>query len=304
MTNHKTKLTLYLSAFLVVALNTLFAQTAGKISGIITDAQTGEPLIGTNVVVLGTSLGGSTDLEGTFFILNVPPGKYNVQASMLGYEKVIMRDVIVNSNRTTNADFKLKVTTLQQEAVIVEATRPDVEPEKTSTSTIIRGDEVQAIAGMRDVGDVIGLAADVTDGHFRGGRSNEEFYTLQGMGIVNPWDATAAFRPIMSAVEEVEVITSGFGAQYGNAQSGVVNITMKEGKSDKWRATAQTRMRAPAQKYFGASIFDVNANPYLQKMSDTSFWNNGDLSTSYNAPWNWVTMSYGCLLYTSDAADE
>ncbi len=300
MTNHKTKLTLYLSAFLVVALNTLFAQTAGKISGIITDAQTGEPLIGTNVVVLGTSLGGSTDLEGTFFILNVPPGKYNVQASMLGYEKVIMRDVIVNSNRTTNADFKLKVTTLQQEAVIVEATRPDVEPEKTSTSTIIRGDEVQAIAGMRDVGDVIGLAADVTDGHFRGGRSNEEFYTLQGMGIVNPWDATAAFRPIMSAVEEVEVITSGFGAQYGNAQSGVVNITMKEGKSDKWRATAQTRMRAPAQKYFGASIFDVNANPYLQKMSDTSFWNNGDLSTSYNAPWNWVTMSYGNYLGAMD----
>jgi hypothetical protein len=293
MTNRKTKLTLYISVLLIVGLNTLFAQNAGKISGVVTDAQTGENLIGTNIVVMGTSLGGSTDLEGSFFILNVPAGKYNVQASMMGYEKVILRDVIVNSNRTTNADFKLKATTLEQEAVIVEATRPDVEPEKTSTSTIIRSDEVQAIAGMRDVSDVIGLAADVADGHFRGGRSNEEYYTLQGMGIVNPWDATAAFRPIMSAVEEVEVITSGFGAQYGNAQSGVVNITMKEGKSDRWRATAQTRMRSPGQKYFGASVFDVNANPYLQKMNDTAFWNHGDLSTSYNAPWNWVTIAYG-----------
>lgn len=64
---------------------------------------------------------------------------------------------------------------------------------------------------MRDVNDVIDLAADVTDGHFRGGRTNEQFYTLQGMGIVNPLDASSAFSPILSAVEEVEVVTSGFG---------------------------------------------------------------------------------------------
>lgn len=258
---------------LVLSVNPLSAQNSGKISGIISDAETGEPLIGANIVVVGTSLGASTDLEGNYFILNIPAGKYNVQASMIGYQKVIQRDVIVDAGRTTSADFKLKTTAIEQEAVVVEATRPDVEREKTSTSAIIRSDDVQQIPGMRTVSDVIGLAADVTDGHFRGGREGEELYTLQGMGIVNPLDNSTGLLPIMSAVEEVEVVTSGFGAQYGNAQSGVVNITMKEGKSDKWRSYAEVNMRLPGKKYFGGSVFDENANRYLQTLLNPSTWN-------------------------------
>ena len=83
----------------------------------------------------------------------------------------------------------------------------------------------------------------------------------------------------MSAVEEVEVVTSGFGAQYGNAQSGVVNITMKEGKTDKWRTRLEARMRAPGLKYFGPSLYDEQAQPYLLKLSDPEFWKSGDAST-------------------------
>jgi outer membrane receptor protein involved in Fe transport len=272
MTNRLTKQALSISALLVLVLNIVAAQNTGKISGIILDAQTGDPLIGTNVVVLGTSLGASTDLEGAYFILNIPAGKYDLQASMVGYEKIIQRGVIVNSGRTTDAIFKLKPTAFEQDAVIIEATRPDVEPEKTSTSTILRNDDVQHMAGMRDVGDVIGLAADVTDGHFRGGRAGEELYTLQGMGITNPLDNTNSLLPIMSAVEEVEVVTSGFGAQYGNAQSGIVNITMKEGKSDKWRSYAEINTRMPGKKYFGASPLDSNANTYLRTLSGEAAW--------------------------------
>src|ERR1039458_1637358 len=136
------------------------------------------------------------------------------------------------------------------------------------------------MAGIRTVGDVIGLAADVTDGHFRGGRTGEEYYTLQGMGIVNPLNSTSAFLPILSAVEEVEVVTSGFGAQYGNAQSGVVNITMKEGKSDKWTTTFETRVRAPGRKTFGPSVYDPSGNPYLAKLLDKNYWLTGDPENS------------------------
>jgi Outer membrane receptor proteins, mostly Fe transport len=259
---------------MVLTSGMLLAQTSGKISGVITDTQTGEPLIGVNVVVMGTSMGAATDIEGSFFILTVPAGKYDIQASMVGYEKVIQRDVIVNSARTTTADFKLKSTAVEQVPVIIEAVRPDVEPEKTSTSEVIRGEDVQQLAGMRDVSNVIGLAADVTDGHFRGGRDGEELYTLQGMGIVNPLDNTTGLLPIMSAVEEVEVITSGFGVQYGNAQSGVVNITMKEGKPDKWRSHAEVNTRMPSRKYFGANVYDANANQYLKTLLTASAWLN------------------------------
>jgi len=252
--------------------NVNFAQNTGKLSGIVTDAETGEPLVGSNVVILGTNLGAATDLDGRYFILNIPPGKYEVQVSMVGYNKAIQTGVIINSGMTTNLNFKLKPAILEQAVVVIEATRPDVEPEKTSTSMIIRTDEVQQIAGMRNVGNVIGLSADVVGGHFRGGRSNEELYLLQGLSFNNPLDNSRAFTPIMSALEEVEVVTSGFSAKYGNAQSGVVNITMKEGKSDKWRTYADMRIRLPQRKHFGSSVYDVNANQYLQTYLNIDEW--------------------------------
>ncbi len=267
---------LVLAALCLFAVDTLHPQSVGKISGVVKDAQSGEVLIGCNVTVQGTVLGASTDLDGAFFILNVPPGKYSVQASLIGYQRVLQEGVIVNVNRTTSLSFSLTASAVTQQEVVIEAVRPDVEPEKTSTSAIIRFEDVQTVAGMRDVGDILTLAADVTEGHFRGGREGEEYYTLQGMGIVNPLDNTTAFLPIMSAVEEVEVITSGFGAQYGNAQSGVVNISMKEGNSDHWTTRAEARSRAPGRKHFGPSVYDPAANPYLSSLMQRSVWLRGD----------------------------
>jgi outer membrane receptor protein involved in Fe transport len=258
----------------------VLAQTTGKISGVVTDAENGETLIGANIVIVGTSMGASTDIDGSFFIINVPPGSYDVQASIVGYQKVIQRSVIVNVGRTTTANFSLKSTAVMQKDVVIEAVRPDVEKEKTSTSAITRPDEVKQLAGMHNVGDVLSLSADVSDGHFRGGRSGEVLYTLQGMGTMNPLDNSTAVNPIMSAIEEVEVVTSGFGAQYGNAQSGVVNVSMKEGKTDKWRSFAEARMSVPQKKHFGASPWDVSANPYLQELYNA---NNYNLTTSDGA---------------------
>ncbi len=276
----------------------LLAQNPGKISGVVKDATTGELLLGCNISIVGTNQGASSDQDGSFFILNIPAGEYDLQASLIGYQRVLQRGVVVNSGRTTTANFRLTSTTIQQQEVVIEASRPDVELEKTSTSAIVRAEDVQTIAGIRNVGDVLGLAADVTDGHFRGGRENEEYYTLQGMGIVNPLDNTSAFLPIMSAVEEVEVITSGFGAQYGNAQSGVVNISMKEGKSDRWRTRVESRMRAPNRKHFGPSVFDPGANTYLALLLNRDVWLRGDPNSDNAQPYfgsmgSGLTSRYG-----------
>lgn len=282
---------IYTACFLAVLFTGMLnGQNVGKMSGTVKDAVTGEPLIGANIVIVGTTLGAASDADGSYYILNITPGKYDVQVSILGYKKTLQKNTIVNSGKTTVADFSLVSSALQLGTVVIQAVRPDVEKEKTSTSAIIRSDEVQNLAGMRDVGDVLGLAADVTDGHFRGGRDGEELFTLQGMGIVNPLNSSSAFMPIMSAVEEVEVITSGFGAQYGNAQSGVVNITMKEGKSDKWRATGEMRSRAPGRKHFGPSVFDPNANPALKLLNEG---NEAWLSVDPNSNNQGYFRSYG-----------
>ncbi len=280
-----------------------FSQSVGKISGTVTDSGTHEPLVGCNVIIAGTKMGAATDVMGTYFMLNVPPGKYEIQASMLGYAKMAQTDVVVNAGKTTVVDFKLNSTTISTQEVVIQARRPDVERDKTSTGEIVRAEDVQQIAGMRDVSDVIGLAADVTDGHFRGGRDGEELYTLQGMGILNPLDNSSAFLPIMSAVEEVEVVTSGFDPQYGNAQSGIVNISMKEGKSDKWRTRAEARVRLPGRKHFGPSVYDPSANPYLALLMADSTWKSRDASSGSGASLYYSGMASGLSgLYGLDTA--
>jgi len=92
-------------------------------------------------------------------------------------------------------------------------------------------------------------------------------------------DRSSAFLPIMSGVEEVEVITSGFGAQYGNAQSGIVNISMKEGDRNVWKTRIESRMRAPGRKHFGPSVYDPNANVYLRLLQNEDVWLSGDPSS-------------------------
>jgi len=270
---------------MILAFGSLSAQNVGRIAGTITDAQTGAPLPGANVTIVGTMMGAAADGDGEYYILNIPPGRYELRSSMIGYEAMLVQDVIVNAGRTTNIDFELLDEVFELGEVVVQAIRPDVERDKTSTSHIVRFDEVQAMPGIRDISDVIGLAADVIDGHFRGGRIGEEYYTLQGMGIVNPLDNSSAFMPIMSGVEEVEVITSGFGAQYGNAQSGVVNISMREGGREAWSTRLETRTRAPGRKHFGPSVFDPNANAYLKLLLEGDIWLTGDPGADDQQPY-------------------
>ncbi|MEJ2634915.1 MAG: TonB-dependent receptor [Calditrichia bacterium] len=270
---------------LFLSFNAVSAQTFGKIAGTVTEAKSGEPLPGANVVIAGSGMGAATDEDGAYYILNVPPGKYELSAIMIGFETTKIIDVVVNGGRTTRIDFKLAEKTFESEEVVVTAQRPDVERDKTATSAIVRFDEVQTLPGVRDIGDVLNLTSDVVDGHFRGGRTGEEYYTLQGMGIVNPLDNSSAFMPIMSGVEEVEVITSGFGAQYGNAQSGVVNISMKEGGWDRWSTRIESRMRAPGRKHFGPSVFDPSANDYIRLLQNQQVWLTGDPNADQSQPY-------------------
>ena len=100
-----------LSVFLVLFLciNTgTFAATTGKVDGTIVDSQSNEPLPGVNVVIEGTILGAATDEDGYFFVINVPPGTYNLKASMVGYATETKENVRIYVDRTTNADISLR----------------------------------------------------------------------------------------------------------------------------------------------------------------------------------------------------
>ena len=215
---------------LITCITVVKAGTTGKISGRVT-SEVGDPLASANVVVQGTSLGAMADMEGYFFILNVPPGTYRIAASYIGYETVIQTDVLVRVDRTVQLDFVLTHEALAVDAIVITAERPVVERDITSTVKNIGADEIESIP-VTTVSDVLELQTGVvrTGGalHVRGGRSGELAYMIDGHRIEDPVMGDVPTDINKDAVQQVELITGTFNAEYGNAMSGVVNIVTKE----------------------------------------------------------------------------
>lgn len=217
---------LLLFVFGVLAL----AGTSGKIAGVVKSPE-GEPMVGVNVFVEGLELGAATDEDGYFFILNVPPGNHALTAQYIGYKPVTMTEVFVRVDHTTEANFTLESDVLKLgEGVTVEATRPDVERDVTFTNVNVN-DETIALLPVTTVNEVLSLQAGVVNTgaiHVRGGRSGELAYFIDGNRVEDPLFGGNPTDVNTRAIQQLELITGTFNAEYGNAQSGVVNIVTKE----------------------------------------------------------------------------
>jgi outer membrane receptor protein involved in Fe transport len=209
------------------ALHVAYAGTTGKLSGRVTD-QKKEDLPSANVVVLGTTLGAVTNLDGFYTILNVPPGSCDVQVRLVGYRSVTIRGVQVSVDQTTKLDIVLEDESITTEAVVVTAQRPVVEVGLTSTVATVTDKDIKALP-VQELQDIINLQAGVVDGHFRGGRAGEVQYQVNGVSVNNVFDNSSTVRVDRSLIQEVQVITGTFDAEYGQAMSGVVNTVLKSG---------------------------------------------------------------------------
>jgi outer membrane receptor protein involved in Fe transport len=207
------------------------AGTTGKVAGKIVDAQTNEALVGVNVVVVGTTLGASSDIDGQYFILNIPPGTYTIKASSVGYTATDVDGVKVNVDQTTRIDFKLQSTEVQMSDVVVTATRPIVQKDLTSTVSSVTGEQLGKLP-LEDVASVVNLQAGVVDGHFRGGRSNEVKYLIDGVAVNDVFSGNFSMEAEVNSIQEIQVLSGTFNAEYGEALSGVVNqVTKVAGES-------------------------------------------------------------------------
>ena len=115
--------------------NAVLAGTSGKIAGKITDADTGEPLLGANIIILETSMGAAADYDGDYFIINIPPGTYQLKISMLSYASVTITNVVVNTDRTTILDIELVLESISTEEVVVVAEKPVIRADLTASIT-------------------------------------------------------------------------------------------------------------------------------------------------------------------------
>lgn len=207
------------------------AGTTGKIAGKVVDAKTKEGLVGVNVVVVGTSLGASADVDGNYFIINIPPGKYQLRATAVGYTSSLVDNVIVSIDQTTKVSIELREQAVEIGAVEVVASRPIVQKDLTSTTSTVNSDQIARLP-LETVSSVVNLQAGVVDGHFRGGRSGEVKYLVDGVSVNDVFSGNTSIEPEVNSIQEIQVLSGTFNAEYGEALSGVVNQVTKLAKEN------------------------------------------------------------------------
>lgn len=230
---HAWKLPGILFSFILVLFLSFFtyAGTTGKLAGRITDSKTGEPVIGANIVIEGTYMGAASDPDGYYYINNIPPGEYTVAVSSIGFQKVIIQKVPIKIDLTFKLDVKLTETAISTKEVIITAKRPLVQKDLTSTSVTVSANEIKMMP-VESVGQIINLQAGVVGGHFRGGRSDEVSYLIDGLPVTDAYNGSLPLQIENSSIREMEVISGTFNAEYGRAMSGVVNIVTQDGTKD------------------------------------------------------------------------
>jgi len=246
-------------------------QPRGKIVGRVVD-QSGNPLPAVNVVVVGTPYGAATDLEGYYAIVNVPPGVYELRASMIGYATVVKRQVEVNIEQVTHLDFVLQEQVIEGQEVVVVAERDVLHREISNTQLVVEAADILQTAGVRTVSQFMGTQAGVTDERYltiRGGSPDQTGTLVDGMAFVNPRLGKAETTIPVSAIEQISLQAGGFSAEYGNFRSGILNVVTKAGSRDRYHGTVNLSKNKAHMKRFGKSLYDPTnwgLRPYMDPL--------------------------------------
>jgi outer membrane receptor protein involved in Fe transport len=270
---------------LLVCFSSLNAASSGKISGYVTDSETGDPIPGANVILENESIGAATDLNGYYVLLNVPPGTYNVKVTVIGYSDVTVTDVIVQIDLTTNIDVELTTQALDMGEIIVTAKRPVIKKDVSASELNVNAEKIESMP-VTEVGDVIALQAGVESGlTIRGSEARQTTFIVDGFNQ-NDERSHEPFTSInMSTVQEIKVQTGGFNAEYGQSRSGVVNVVTKSGSKTNYSGSVSMKYQPADNKYFGRSIYSPNSY-YLRPYMDPEVCYVG----TQNGPWDTYTQ--------------
>ncbi|MBI2430333.1 MAG: TonB-dependent receptor, partial [Ignavibacteriales bacterium] len=260
----------YVGIILLMLASTVFSQvtTRGKIQGRVIDQASGDPLVGAIIqIVEQSTLGAVTNAEGEYFIINVPVGTYSVKATLIGYRGVITENVVVSAGYNTIQNFSLTSESVEMTEVVVRAERPLVQRDQTNTTAVIKADEIRNLP-LRGVEGVVSIQAGVVTGrgtdnntfYTRGGRANETVLYVDGFEQNNLLTGEATVILSQSSIEEVQIQTGGFTAEYGRAQSGVQSVVTKEPT-----AIYKANLEAESDFFFGNNsrgynIYNVSVN--------------------------------------------
>ena len=210
---------------------------SGKLRGQITDQETGEALVGANIIIVGTSYGAATDVNGQYIVQNLLAGTYEVKASYIGYQAKTISNVRINADLTTGLDFQLPAEGIQVGTVEVVAEKPLVNKYNTNANRITTSEDIDALP-IRGVDNILattpGVVLQDNQIFIRGGRQDEVGFYLEGSNITDPMVGGRQVTLVQDALEEISVQSGGYNAEYGNANSGIIRQQIKSGTPD-WK---------------------------------------------------------------------
>lgn len=217
---------------------TLAQSGVGKLSGKVIDADTKDPLIGANVVLINTDLGAATDVDGNYFVLNITPGTYSVKFSYVGYAPKTIQNVRVVAGITYELNCDLS-TDFTLPEIVVQSNKL-FEEKSTNTVKVFDADQISRLP-VRGVTNIAALQSGVVaqEGsggvtgnatlNIRGGRGSEILYIVDGVPQTNLYNRGSVSQVSDNAIEQISFQVGGYEAKYGQAQSGIISITTKSG---------------------------------------------------------------------------
>ena len=237
MKNSFTKI--FILILLLISGSVTLAQSGvGKLSGKVIDADTKEPLIGANVVLVNSDLGAATDVDGNYFVLNITPGTYSVKFSYVGYAPKTIQNVRVVAGITYELNCDLS-TDFTLPEIVVQSNKL-FEEKATNTVKVFDADQISRLP-VRGVTNIASLQSGVVtqEGsggvsgnatlNVRGGRGGEILYIVDGVPQTNLYNRGSVSQVSDNAIEQISFQVGGYEAKYGQAQSGIISITTKSG---------------------------------------------------------------------------
>jgi|GEM_PF-5001096 len=246
----------------------LLASTNGKITGVVVNSETNLPMPGTNIIVfsywsngkeypIDNILGAAADENGDYFILRVPPGEYSLKATMIGYAELVVNHVVVNTGRTTRIDFKLQQSTVELSSIIVEANKSIIRRDISSSMTSLSDKDIINMpkTSLKDMLTTeAGFEKDAYGVTVRGGTEKEVSYIVDGISMSDSRTNRPYTNINTELIEEIQLITGGFNAEFGQARSGLVNIVTKRSQS-KYTGSINFKYTNPSLKHFGPNMW-------------------------------------------------
>ena len=249
----KTKLLLIIMLLICLGSATAWSAVTGRISGVITNSETNQPLPGATVSVLKTSLGGITDVNGKYTILNVPVDNYTLRITSLGYRPLEVSNISVSSDLASFQNHSLTpATETLQDVIKVTAETPLIIQDKTGSVNIVKRDELLAMP-TRGFGEVVGIqtgvvqvkpnlgprglrgqreSSNLPELNIRGGRPSEVAYYVDGFSQQDPLSGNSTANISNNAIKEISILAGGFPAEYGHVASGIVNVVTMSGGTE------------------------------------------------------------------------